>query len=164
MSNRQWARTHLASGGPGTYFSSGGASLGWAPGAAIGMKLARPDDFVIALCGDGVFNFSSPVAALWGQQKHNTPSLTLVFNNSCYSASRVPLRGLYPDGAAVRTGNYMATDITPPPDYAVVAQSVGAFGGTIRDPDEAEPVLRRAVEAVRNGQSAVVDIVLAPTQ
>src|SRR5437879_3796288 len=65
MSNRTWARTHLSTGGPGTYFSSGGASLGWAPGAAIGMKLARPDHFVVALCGDGVFNFSSPVAALW---------------------------------------------------------------------------------------------------
>jgi acetolactate synthase-1/2/3 large subunit len=164
MSNRQWARTHLASGGPGTYFSSGGASLGWAPGAAIGMKLARPSDFVIALCGDGVFNFSSPVAALWGQQKHSAPSLTLVFNNACYSASRVPLRGLYPDGAAVRTGNYMATDITPPPDYARIAESVGGVGVTLRDPDEVESGLRRAIDALRNGQSAVVDVVLAPTQ
>ena len=108
----------------GTYFSSGGASLGWAPGAAIGMKLARPEQFVIALCGDGVFNFSSPVAALWGQQKAAAPSLTLVFNNACYSASRVPLRGLYPNGAAVRTGNYMATDINPPPDYAQSGRSV----------------------------------------
>ena len=62
MSNRTWARTHLSTGAPGTYLSSGGASLGWAPGAAIGVKLARPDHFVVALCGDGVFNFSSPVA------------------------------------------------------------------------------------------------------
>jgi acetolactate synthase-1/2/3 large subunit len=164
MSNRVWARTHLSTGGPGSYFSSGGASLGWAPGAAIGMKLARPDQFVLALCGDGVFNFSSPVAALWGQRKVNAPSLTLVFNNACYSASRVPLRGLYPDGAAVRTGEYMATDIQPPPDYARLAESCGALGVTLRTPDEVEAGLRRAVDAVQHGQSAVVDIVLAPTQ
>jgi acetolactate synthase-1/2/3 large subunit len=163
MSNRTWARTHLATGAAGTYFSSGGASLGWAPGAAIGMKLARPEQFVISLCGDGVFNFSSPVAALWGQQKHAAPSLTLVFNNACYSASRTPLRGLYPNGAAVRTGNYMATDINPPPDYAKVAEACGALGVTLRDPDEVVEGLRRAVDAVKNGQSAVVDVVLAPT-
>jgi acetolactate synthase-1/2/3 large subunit len=163
MSNRTWSRSHLSTGGPGTYFSSGGASLGWAPGAAIGVKLARPDHFVVALCGDGVFNFSSPVAALWGQRKANAPSLTVVFNNACYSASRVPLRGLYPDGAAVRTGNYMATDIQPPPDYAKVAESCGALGVTLREPGEVEAGLRAAVEAVRSGRSAVVDVILAPT-
>jgi acetolactate synthase-1/2/3 large subunit len=128
------------------------------------MKLARPDDFVVALCGDGVFNFSSPVAALWGQRKANAPSLTLVFNNACYSASRVPLRGLYPHGAAVRTGNYMATDIDPPPDYAMIAESCGALGITLREPGEVLSGLRQAVECVQGGRSAVVDLVLAPTQ
>ena len=164
MSNPTWSRTHLSTGAPGTYFSSGGASLGWAPGAAIGVKLARPDHFVVALCGDGVFNFSSPVAALWGQRKASAPSLTVVFNNACYSASRVPLRGLYPNGAAVRTGNYMATDIQPPPDYAMIAESCGALGVTLREPGEVEAGLRAAVEAVRGGRSAVVDVILAPTQ
>jgi acetolactate synthase-1/2/3 large subunit len=164
MSNRTWSRTHLSTGGPGTYFSAGGASLGWAPGAAIGMKLAKPDHFVVALCGDGVFNFSSPVAALWGQRKANAPSLTLVFNNACYSASRVPLRGLYPNGAAVRTGNYMATDIDPPPDYAMIAESCGALGITLREPGEVATGLRQAIECVQAGRSAVVDVILAPTQ
>lgn len=163
MSNRTWARTHLSTGGPGTYFTAGGASLGWAPGAAIGVKLARPDDVVVALCGDGVFNFSSPVAALWGQRKTQAPSLTLVFNNACYSASRVPLRALYPHGEAVRTGNYMATDIDPPPDYARLAEACGALGVTLRDPDEVTAGLQRALDAVQNGQSAVVDVILAPT-
>jgi len=164
MSNRIWSRTHLSTGGPGTYLSSGGASLGWAPGAAIGVKLARPEHFVVALCGDGVFNFSAPVAALWGQRKANAPSLTVVLNNACYSASRVPLRGLYPDGAAVPTGNYMATDIQPPPDSALIAESCGALGVTLREPGEVEAGLRSAVEAVRGGRSAVVDVILAPTQ
>jgi len=48
----------------------------------------------------------------------------------------VPLRGLYPNGAAVRTGNYMATDIQPPPDYAMLAESCGALGVTLREPGE----------------------------
>jgi acetolactate synthase-1/2/3 large subunit len=162
MSQRTWARTHLSRFGPGSYFSAGGASLGWAPGAAVGVKLARPDQFVVSLCGDGVFNFSSPVAALWGQQKAAAPSLTVVFNNACYSASRLPVRGLYPEGAAVRTANYMATDIDPPPDYAKVAEACGALGVTLREPGDVEAGLRRAVDAVLHGQSAVVDVVLAP--
>jgi acetolactate synthase-1/2/3 large subunit len=86
----------------------------------------------------------------------------LVFNNACYSASRLPLGALYPDGAAVRTGNYMATDIESPPDYAAIASACGAVGVTLREPGEVEPNLRQAIEAVQNGQSAVVDVILAP--
>ena len=104
------------------------------------------------------------MAALWGQRKANAPSLTVVFNNACYSASRLPLRGLYPSGAAVRTGNYMATDIQPPPDYAMIAESCGALDITLRQPSQVESGLRAAVEAVHNGRSAVVDVILAPTQ
>jgi thiamine pyrophosphate-dependent acetolactate synthase large subunit-like protein len=58
----------------------------------------------------------------------------------------------------------MATDIDPPPDYAMLAESCGALGVTLRDPDEVHAGLRAAVDAVKGGRSAVVDVVLAPTQ
>jgi len=47
----------LRLGTPGSYFSSGGAGLGWGINAAIGAKLARPQADVIALVGDGCFLF-----------------------------------------------------------------------------------------------------------
>jgi thiamine pyrophosphate-dependent acetolactate synthase large subunit-like protein len=46
----------------------------------------------------------------------------------------------------------------------MVAESCGALGVTLRDPDEVESGLRAAVDAVRGGRSAVVDVILAPTR
>jgi acetolactate synthase-1/2/3 large subunit len=50
---------------PGTYFVSGGGSLGWNGGAAIGAKLARPDALVCAFTGDGTYMFSIPSTVHW---------------------------------------------------------------------------------------------------
>ena len=51
---------HIARAKPGTIFASGGGSLGWNGGAAIGMKLAAPEKTVVALTGDGSYMFSVP--------------------------------------------------------------------------------------------------------
>jgi thiamine pyrophosphate-dependent acetolactate synthase large subunit-like protein len=45
----------------------------------------------------------------------------------------------------------------------MLAESCGALGVTLREPGEVEAGLRAAVEAVKSGRSAVVDVVLAPT-
>ena len=50
---------------PLTYFASGGGSLGWNGGAAIGMKLAAPDKTFVALTGDGSYMFSIPSTVHW---------------------------------------------------------------------------------------------------
>ena len=51
---------HLRRTRPGTLYSSGGGSLGYNGGAAVGVKLARPDALVVAICGDGSYLFSQP--------------------------------------------------------------------------------------------------------
>src|SRR5882757_1223605 len=48
---------HVAPTQPGCFFNSGGGSLGWNGGAAIGAKLARPDKLIVALTGDGSYLF-----------------------------------------------------------------------------------------------------------
>ena len=59
---------HLDTDEPGTMFGSGGSSLGWGLGAALGIKLARPDRPVVLVVGDGSFVFGEPLAALWASQ------------------------------------------------------------------------------------------------
>ena len=49
---------------PGSYFHNPGSAGGWAPGAALGAKLAAPDRDVIAVTGDGFYMYGSPTAAL----------------------------------------------------------------------------------------------------
>ncbi|HVH78974.1 MAG TPA: thiamine pyrophosphate-requiring protein, partial [Stellaceae bacterium] len=54
---------HCPSTEPGSYFgSSPAAGLGWGAGAALGVKLAKPERQVISILGDGSYIFSNPVA------------------------------------------------------------------------------------------------------
>jgi acetolactate synthase-1/2/3 large subunit len=162
ITNRPWVHTHLAPEEPGTLFTPGGSSLGWAPNAAIGLKLARPERTVVALIGDGGFVFSNPLAALWTAARAATPFLTVIFNNGGYNASVAPIPELYPGGAVERLGHGLVTAIQPAPDYARVAEACGAFGISVRAPGDLQPALRRALDEVEHGRSAVVDAVLAP--
>jgi acetolactate synthase-1/2/3 large subunit len=162
ITNRPWVHAHLAPDEPGTLFTPGGSSLGWAPNAAIGLKLARPERTVVALVGDGGFVFSNPLAALWTAATASTPFLTVIFNNGGYNASVAPIGELYPGGAVERLGHGLVTAIQPAPDYARVAEACGAFGISVRAPGDLQPALRRALDEVEHGRSAVVDAVLAP--
>ncbi|HEV8634956.1 MAG TPA: thiamine pyrophosphate-requiring protein [Chloroflexota bacterium] len=145
---------------PESWFGSGGSALGWGLGAALGVKLARPDRPVVALVGDGSFVFGEPLASLWAAQAQGAPILTVIFDNACYNATRRPLAGAYPDGASVRSGRFVGVDLVPTPRYDLVARSVGGEGERIEEPDELLPALRRGLERVRAGQSAVVDVAL----
>ena len=54
-----------AGGPPRLLISSGGSSLGWAGGGAIGAKLAAPDRTIVCLVGDGSYLFGVPSSAQW---------------------------------------------------------------------------------------------------
>ena len=66
---------------PGTLMTSGGGSLGWNGGAAVGVKLARPDAFVTTMTGDGTYMFSIPSTVHWMARRYRTPFLQVIFNN-----------------------------------------------------------------------------------
>ncbi len=77
---------HMAREKPGTMFASGGGSLGWTGGAAIGMKLAAPDKTIVALTGDGSYMFSQPSTVHWMARRYRTPFLQIVYNNRGWKA------------------------------------------------------------------------------
>jgi acetolactate synthase-1/2/3 large subunit len=153
--------SHLDADEPGTMFGSGGSALGWGLGAALGVKLARPDRPVVLLVGDGSFVFGEPLAALWASQVHRAPILVVIFNNACYNANRLPLVQAYPEGYSVRGRRFVGVDLLPPPRYDLVAQAAGAAGERVEEPGDVLPALRRGLAHVRSGQSAVIDVVLA---
>ncbi|GBD10724.1 Benzoylformate decarboxylase [bacterium HR23] len=143
---------------PGTLFTSGGSSLGWALGASIGAKLAAPDRRVVALVGDGSFLFGCPTSALWTATAYRAPFLTVIFNNQMHHATKRSWREAYPQSYAQRLGEWIGVDLTPSPDYALVAQACGAYGERVEDPAQVLPALRRGLEAVERGQPAVLDM------
>ncbi len=146
---------------PGTMFGSGGSNLGWGLGAAMGAKLASPEKTVILLVGDGSFVFGCPTAALWAASKYGAPFLTVIFNNGKYYAPQKAHRMTYGyDSFSEKSGSWAGYDITPPPDYALIATACGAQGKTVTEPDELKPALVSALDEVRRGQPVVVNVLL----
>jgi acetolactate synthase-1/2/3 large subunit len=152
---------HLDTVEPGTLFGSGGSSLGWALGAALGVKLARPDRPVVALVGDGTFVFGEPLAALWASQVNHAPIMVVIFDNGCYNATKTPMANAYRDGYSVRGSRFIGVDLVPGPRHDLLAPVVGAVGERIEDPGDVLPALRRGLAHVREGRSVILDVILA---
>lgn len=143
----------------GTYFASGGSSLGWNGGAAIGMKLAVPEREVVALTGDGSYMFSLPSTVHWMARQYATPFLTVVYNNRGWNAPRFSALAVHPAGYASRA-NDLDIAFDPPPDYGgIAAASGGALALTVRSPDELEDAIAAGFRAVREDRRcAVLDV------
>ena len=161
VGNSPWVSRMLSRTRPGSHFKSAGSSLGWALGAAVGVKVAEPERRVIALVGDGTFVYGCPTAALWAADVQDAPFLTLIFNNRMHNATRNALRGAFPESYAQATENWPGIRIDPPPDYAALARASRAHGETVEDPGALRGALERAIAAIERGQAAVVDVHVA---
>ena len=148
--------------GPGRYFGAESGGLGLGMGFALGLACAAPDALVVALIGDGTFNYNPVVAALGFSQEYARPTLTIVMNNAGYLSMKRGITSLYPEGWSARTETYHGWAITPNPRYAALAAAFDGHGETVEDPDQVEGALRRAIAAVRAGRPAIVDVRLAP--
>ncbi len=149
-----YAQRHL----PGTYFRSGSSAGGWGPGAAFGIKLSRPEQDVVLASGDGYYSFGTPMAALWAARHHKAPVLSMIFVNGSYSTGTTELRGMYPDGYAVKHGDYAGGDFDPPPNFAKYAEAVDGYGEYVTEAARVGPALKAGLEAVRKGSPAVIAV------
>jgi acetolactate synthase-1/2/3 large subunit len=154
---------HLGMTRPGSLFASGGGSLGWNGGAAIGMKLAAPDKTVVAISGDGSYLFSVPASVHWIARKYRTPFVQIVLNNRGWRAPRFSALSVHPDGHASRAAD-LDLSFDPLPDYSGIAAAAGGALALAVDRHEAlDATLATAFAAVRDeGRCAVVDVRLAP--
>jgi acetolactate synthase I/II/III large subunit len=153
---------HIAPSKPGSFFSSGGGSLGWSGGAAIGIKLAQPAKTVVALTGDGSYLFSVPSSVHWMARRYAAPFLQVVYNNRGWKAPRFSALAVHGDGYASRASD-LDIAFDPPPDYAGIAAAAGgALALQVRDPAQLEGVLQQALRVVRDERrAAVVDVWLS---
>jgi len=158
VTNRPRVHNILPRNANGDFLVSGGASLGWAIGAAVGVKLAAQEKDVIALVGDGAFVYGAPTSAIWASMKYQTPFLTIIFNNSEHFSTRRSLQKFYPESAAKRINTFPGLDISPSPNYADLAKASGAYGETIEDPNEIKDAIKRGLSQTRNGISAIIDV------
>lgn len=159
ITNYKIVTEHLLRTLPGTLLFSGGGALGWNGGAAVGVKLARPDATVVAITGDGSFMFTVPSSVHWMARRYETPFLQVVLNNRGWKSPKRAALAIHPDGYASRA-NQLDTSFDPAPDYAGIATAAGgAWGRQVRDPAEIDAAIVEGLRVVREEKRcAVLDI------
>jgi acetolactate synthase I/II/III large subunit len=144
---------------PGTLLSCAAGSISWAPGAALGAKVAAPDRTVVSVMTDGGFVWGCPVAALWSSNAYQSPFLSIVFNNRGYGVMKRIVTELSGGSPLSEEREFEAgTTFNLPPDYGMISQSCGGFGKKVQNPEDVLPALKEAMSQVQNGKSAVLDV------
>jgi acetolactate synthase-1/2/3 large subunit len=147
---------------PGALFGGSYGGLGTGLGTALGVKVAFPGRPVLALIGDGSFNYNPVLAGFGFAQEHGMPILVVLFNNHGYLSQKAPLPQYYPEGWAMRTETFVGTSITPAPDYAGMARLFDGYGERVEEPGQVRPAIERGLETVARGRLALIDVWLEP--
>jgi acetolactate synthase-1/2/3 large subunit len=145
---------------PGGFYESSFGGLGVGLSTALGVKLAQPGRTVVATIGDGAFHYNPVVAALGASQELGLPILVVLFDNAGYLSQKTDVKTYYPDGAAVRSGRFAGTGITPRPEYAKLAEAYGGYGEKVAQPQEVRGALQRALNELAKGRLALIHMVL----
>ena len=148
--------------------ASGGYGVGYGAPAAVGAALANRafGRFSLNIQSDGDLMYAPGV--LWTAAHHKIPMLNVMHNNRGYHQEVMHVQrmsnrhdrvanlggGSVPVGTGIENPNI---------DYAKLASSLGMWSaGPITDPKDLAPALKRAVEVVKGGEPALVDVVCQP--
>lgn len=148
------ANAYLEFDNPGNFLAAGTyGNCGFAYPAAMGAKVARPDDPAIALTGDGA----------WGMQQMNEvltavrediPTVAIVFNNMEWGAEKQNQYWFYNE-------RFVGTNLPENPNFAEISRNMGGKGIRVEDPAQVGPAVEEAIES---GEPAVVDILTDGTE
>ena len=136
--HQMWASQFWGFSRPRQWVNSGGlGTMGFAVPAAVGAQLARPDDLVVALDGDGCFQMT--FQELITASVEGAPIKVFVFNNGGYGMVKQWQHLFY-------AGRLSAVDLSGPvPDYPKLAEALGCVGLRASDPAEVDAVIDKAL-------------------
>jgi thiamine pyrophosphate-dependent acetolactate synthase large subunit-like protein len=146
-------------GGRELFFYYGG-HLGSGVGTAAGVKLARPNQQVIALIGDGSFIFGP--TALWNMARLELPVITVIYNNHAYGGPHSRVINNVPGGRMVQTGQFVHDFLgNPDMDMVAIARGFGVDGEIVRNPGQMREALARARAHTVEGKPYLLDVQVA---
>jgi acetolactate synthase-1/2/3 large subunit len=135
--HQMWAGQFYKTDQPNHFISSGGAgTMGFGVPAAIGAQLGRPDDTVIAFCGDGGFQMTEcelATAAL-----HKLPIKFVVLNNHYLGMVRQWQTLFYDE-------RHSGVDLEGNPDFVKLAEAFGIKGFNLRRPGDVKRIVKAAL-------------------
>lgn len=129
-------------------FNYGSIGLGMA--TAIGAAHAAPDRPVVMVCGDGGFMLGG-LAEFNSAVRHRCDIIVVLFNDGAYGAEHIQFTMREMDPPTVSTFQW--------PEFAAVADSLGAKGYTVRSGEDLERVLAEIGD--RDGP-VLIDIKIDP--
>ncbi len=143
---------------------SGGYGVGYGAPGAVGTALAHREHgrFVVNIQGDG--ELMCCPGALWTAVHHKIPLLTVMHNNRAYHQELMHVQRMADRRTRGIDRAVIGTTITDPAiDYSKLAQSMGMWAaGPISDPNELGAALRKAIDVVKRGEPALVDVICQP--
>lgn len=152
-------KRHLRTADPDSYFYVQGG-LGQGIAVALGVKLAAGERPVVLTVGDGAFTYNPVIPSYDAAKAYDLPVLVVIFNNRVYKSMNLNHRRFYPEGAAAETGEWLGTDLHRLPRLAAFAEPFGMHTETVDTTDALAPALERALKAVAEGTTAVVDVLV----
>lgn len=141
-------------------FNYYGAHLGSGVGTAAGVKLARPNQQVILLVGDGSFVFGP--TALWNMARLELPVITVVYNNHAYGGPHNRVVEKVAGGRMIQTGQFVHDYLgNPDMNMAWIAKGFGVDAEVAGSPEQFKAALARARKATVEGKPYLIDTQVA---
>jgi acetolactate synthase-1/2/3 large subunit len=138
--HQMWASQFIKYEHATKWINSGGlGTMGFAVPSAMGAKVARPDEVVWAIDGDGCFQMTNQELATCAIER--IPIKVAVINNSSLGMVRQWQTLFY-------NGRYSNTDLhsTRIPDFAKLAEAYGCVGLRCDKADEVDDTIQQALE------------------
>jgi thiamine pyrophosphate-dependent acetolactate synthase large subunit-like protein len=145
-------------GGQGAY------GIGYGAPAAVGAALANKKHgrLSINIQCDGDLNYAPGV--LWTAAHHRIPLLTIMHNNRAYHQEMMYLQDMANRAQRRPDQAQIGTAITDPNiNYALMAKAYGMYSaGPIENPNDLGPAIKSAIDVVKRGEPALIDVVTQP--
>jgi len=147
-------------------FQSTVANFGAPASAGAALANKSRGRFSVAIQGDGDLMYAPGI--LWTTAHHNIPLMYVMHNNRGYHQEVMLVQRLSNQRNRVANNGKdfgpVGTKIQNPDiDYAKLADSMGVWStGPIKDPKDLGPALQKAVQVVKAGEPAMVDVVTQP--
>jgi len=142
----------------------GAGAMGYGAPAAVGAALANRAHgrLSINIQTDGDLNYAPGV--LWTACHHKIPLLTVMHNNRAYHQEVMFVQRMASERNRGIDRAHIGTTLREPNiDYAKMAQAYGMYGeGPISDPKALAPAITRALDRVKKGEPALLDVVTQP--
>ncbi len=152
--HQTWVEQYWDAYGPQMVFTPGGfAGMGFGTYGVLGLKLARPEQPAVCVTSDGSFMmFPGAVATA---TEYGIPAVWVILNNYTIGVIR-DLQRFYLDNREIGTSFVkQSTGEFWNPDFAAMAESMGALGLTVDQPSD----LGSAFEtALASGRPTVIDV------